>query len=58
MEIHTIVDHEKCTKLHVLIVEQKPRFLSNLMELDRSIARIVIENANQEGIKYQKIIQR
>ncbi len=42
---------ERCTRSLVQIVEQKPRFLSNLMEQDQSIVEIVIENDAQEVIK-------
>jgi hypothetical protein len=47
----TIAHHEKCTRLLVQIVEQKPKFLSNPMELDRSIVEIAIEKGVQEVIR-------
>jgi hypothetical protein len=41
----------------VLIAIKKLRFLSNLMELDQSIAKNALENADLKGTEYQKIIQ-
>lgn len=42
---------ERCTRSLVQIVEQKQRFLSNLMEQDLSIVEIVIGKDAQEVIK-------
>ena len=45
-----IVHPAKCTKLLVLSVIQKLKFLSSLMGQDRSIAGIVTRNAGQKDI--------